>query len=255
MRPLIVLSLFAAALVAPDDLKRPYLDANDRAAASSPLTLVEIYNAGTKRHQARATQAMSRLEADKELRTALEEEGALAGASLSSLDLARLAATESGVSKSCEPDEKGRIGLFRLDVTSCHDVKVAFDDVDEPDEWRKHVETGRKLYVRLSKSLLHHLDQDHGLGGGKIELTPLHLYLAHRTSAEDSARLLAQIHNGTARTQSASAELLSYLEGDPRVAALFDSKHDVRAIEVYVYLLGGWSSMLDKVKPQPAKKD
>ena len=251
MRLLLLLSLLGGALHAPDDIKRPYLDAQDKAASTSPMTLVDICNAGTQRHEARATRALSQLESDRELRTALNEEGTLAGIALSGIDLARLAGFESSVNKSCVPDEKGRIGLFRLDATSCQDVKVAFEEVDEPEEWRKHVETGRKLYVRLSKSLLHHLSQDHDLGGGAIELSPFHLYLAHRTSAEDTARLLAQVHSGTARTQLASAELLSYLEGDARLAALFDSEHDIRAIEAYAYLLGGWSSMVDAIQPRP----
>lgn len=252
MRLLLTFSLIAGALSAPDDLQRPYASAEDKAAVSSPMTLVTLHDAGSTRFTTRAQQASSSLKSNEVLRKALAEEGELAGKALNGLDLERLCAYESGAMTTCTPDDKGRVGLFRLDATSSHEVKVPFEEVDEPEEWRKHVETGRKVYARLSKALRHHLAQDHDLHGDQLQLTAFHLYLAHRLGAEETARLLAQVHSGSARQGAASPELLSYLSNDPQLVPLFEAEHEVRALEAYTYLLGGWSAMVDALpKPPP----
>lgn len=250
MRILFTLSLVAGVALAPDDLKRPYASAQDKAAVTSPMALVVLHDAGSSHFSPRAQQASASLQSNEVLRTALGDEGKLAGKALSGLDLERLCAYESGAMTSCTPDEKGRVGLFRLDATSAQEVKVPFDEVDEAEEWRKHVEAGRLVYVRLSKALRHHLASDHDLHSDQVELFPLHLYLAHRIGAAETARLLAQIHDGSARTQAASAELLSYLSDDPQLVPLFEAEHEVRALEAYTYLLGGWSAMVDAL-PEP----
>ena len=170
------------------------------------------------------------------------------------MDLERLCAYESGAKTSCTPDHKGRVGLFRLDATSAQEVKIPFNEVDEAEEWRRHVEAGRLVYVRLSKALRHHLANDHDLHGDQVELFPLHLYLAHRIGAEETARLLAQITDGSGRTETASPELLSYLSDDPQLVPLFEAEHEVRALEAYTYLLGGWSAMVDAL-PEPPPSD
>ncbi|MFT7676780.1 MAG: hypothetical protein ACI8QC_000755 [Planctomycetota bacterium] len=253
MRFLLTLTLAAGLLLPDDALDLPYADAQDKAAVSSPLTLVALHDAGSERYRAQADKAAANIRADAELVKALRAEAKAAGTALTGMDLMRLAAYESGASKACVPDDKRRIGLFQLSPVTCRDVRIPYTQVDEASEWRKHAEAGRKLYVRLYKSLRHHLESDHGLVPAEVKLSAFHLYLAHRTSAQETALLIAQVLDGSSRTQLASPAFLAYLHSDPRLETLIASKHDIRAIEAYAYLLGGWSRMLDAITLPPTR--
>lgn len=256
MRFLLPLCLAAGFFLPDDALDLPYADAQDKAAQSSPLTLVALHEAGSERYRPQAAKAAANLKADDALVAALVQEAKAAGTALSGVDLMRLAGYESGASKACEPDDKRRVGLFRLSPVDCRDVRIPYEQVDQASEWRKHAEAGRKLYARLYKSLRHHVESDHGLLPSRVKLSAFHLFLAHRTSPQETALLIAQVLDGSSRKQRAPAAFLAYMQEDTRLEPLFAGEYEVRAIEAYAYLLGGWSRMLDDLpEPPPAPKN
>lgn len=216
----------------------------EKASDDAPMTLLEVADAARKRWAPGAAASAQRLAADKELKTAFEDEAKRQ--ELAVVFLSRVAAIESGCDKKTGKNRFGYAGLFQLGRAACEDIKERYEEIDDPEEWRKNVEVGAKFLAvtrdRLSRELTRRKVE--------LRLEPVHVYLAHQQGVHGCANLLEMVVKGTAKTTDMNGNQLNNMDSVVK-ARLTAEGRKPKVLEFYAYWLGAFSAVEAAVKEPP----
>ena len=250
--PLLVLAVQAAPA---DGLPLQSRITAEKAAATSPMTLQEVFDRGKAFWAGPAKEAAANLAKDPDLREKIEEEAAKTGGKITPLQLRRLVSIESRARKGVGTNKYGYTGLTQMGGEALKDVAkldgfagLTLADIDGPNEWRRNLEAGRAFLMLKRAEIGPNLEKNGVPAGAAAELAgePFLLYLMHQQGGGGGAAITAAVHRGD-RTLKANKDQLNNF---PK-SVLRDLKqdgHEPRTIEFYAYWLGAYAAVREQVK-------
>ena len=248
--------LFVAVRAAPaDDLPLQSRVVAEKAAATSPMTLQEVYARGKALWTGPAKEAAANLAKDPALRRAITEEAAATGGAITARQLRRLVSIESRARKTTGINAFGYAGLTQLGRAAVADVAkldgfagLTLADIDGPDEWRRNLEAGRAFLLLKRAEIGPNLEKNGVPAGAAAELAgePFLLYLMHQQGGGGGAAIVAAVRRGDRERRADRFQLNNVSEGVLR--DLKRGGHEPRTIEFYAYWLGAYAAVREQVK-------
>lgn len=212
---------------------------DNKSATTSPLKLREVHELGVKRWEGVAKKSADNLAADAELKAELNK----AGTHLAPLALRRIAAIESQCNRTFAYSQASYKGFFQMSQAACTDVNIAFTDIDEPTEWVKGCEAGRK-FLDLNWERI----KNGGVTLKDDEASLVALYIAHNQGYSASVKLWKNLNDNSAATKNASSAMVNNVWKKDLENIEGTAGHKLTELEFYAYWKGAIHGIAEKIQ-------